>query len=62
MKNSMEDHEVISRLSLGDDTALYQLYDKYSGALFGVILRMCRDKTQAEDLLQETFIKIWNNI
>lgn len=58
----MEDHEVISRLSLGDDTSLYQLYDKYSGALFGVILRMCRDKTQAEDLLQETFIKIWNNI
>jgi len=62
MKNSFEDHEVIGRLRTGDDTALYQLYDKYSGALFGVILRMCRDKTKAEDLLQETFVKIWKNI
>ncbi len=62
MKNSFEDHEVITRLITGDDTALYQLYDKYSGALFGVILRMCRDKTKAEDLLQETFVKIWENI
>ncbi|MEC3966061.1 RNA polymerase sigma factor [Flagellimonas halotolerans] len=62
MKNSFEDHEVIARLNSGDDKALYQLYDKYSGALFGVILRMCRDKDKAEDLLQETFIKIWKNI
>tara|TARA_E500000318_G_scaffold108264_2_gene118788 strand:+ start:1472 stop:2035 length:564 start_codon:yes stop_codon:yes gene_type:complete len=62
MKNSFEDHEVITRLISGDETALYQLYDKYSGALFGVILRMCRDKIKAEDLLQETFVKIWKNI
>ena len=62
MKNSFEDHEVITRLISGNDTALYQLYDKYSGALYGVILRMCRDRTKAEDLLQETFVKIWNSI
>lgn len=62
MRNSFKDHEAIARLMTGDDKALYQLYDKYSGALYGVILRMCRDQTKAEDLLQETFVKIWKNI
>ena len=62
MKNSFKDHEVIARLISGDNNALLQLYDKYSGALYGVILRMCRDRTKAEDLLQETFVKIWNSI
>lgn len=62
MKNSFKDHEVIACLISGDNNALLQLYDKYSGALYGVILRMCRDRTKAEDLLQETFVKIWNSI
>ncbi|WP_318310005.1 RNA polymerase sigma factor [Flagellimonas crocea] len=62
MKTNFEDHEAISRLISGDEKALYQLYDKYSGALFGVILRMCRNQSKAEDLLQETFVKIWKNI
>ncbi|MEO2052780.1 MAG: sigma-70 family RNA polymerase sigma factor [Allomuricauda sp.] len=62
MKHNSEDHKAIARLLTGDEKALYQLYDKYSGALFGVILRICRDRGMAEDLLQETFIKIWKNI
>ena len=62
MRTTTNDTELINRLLSGDNTALYQLYDKYSGALFGVILRMCRDQNKAEDLLQETFIKIWKSI
>ncbi|MBO0342704.1 MAG: RNA polymerase sigma factor [Bacteroidota bacterium] len=62
MKKSFDDNEAITRLMSGDNDALFQLYDKYSGALYGVILRMCRDQTKAEDLLQETFIKIWRSI
>jgi RNA polymerase sigma-70 factor (ECF subfamily) len=56
------DTEYINRLLNGDKNALYLLYDKYSGALYGVILRMCRDEDLAQDLLQESFIKIWQNI
>jgi len=37
------------------------LYDQYSGALYGVILRIVMNKEIAEDLLQEAFIKIWRN-
>lgn len=44
-----------------DEKALASLYDSYAGAIYGVILRMCRDEDQAKDLLQETFVKIWQN-
>ena len=37
------------------------LYDNYSSALYGVIHRMIRNEEIAEDVLQETFLKIWNN-
>lgn len=57
-----EDEELISRLSNKDKNALYAIYDKYSGALYGVILRMSRNEVIAQDLLQETFIKIWQKI
>lgn len=62
MPQPLEDHEIIQRLSKKDKEALYLLYDKYSGALYGVILRMCRNRALAQDLLQETFIKIWQKI
>ncbi|MEO1012838.1 MAG: RNA polymerase sigma factor [Bacteroidota bacterium] len=53
---------LIKRILNRDKRALYQLYDKYSGALFGVIVRMCRNEALAEDLLQETFVRIWKNM
>jgi RNA polymerase sigma-70 factor, ECF subfamily len=38
------------------------LYDNYADALFGVIYRITENKEIAEDLLQETFVKIWKKI
>ncbi len=37
------------------------LYDMYSASLFGVISRIVNDNSTAEDILQETFVKIWNS-
>ena len=37
------------------------MYDNYAGALFGIIYRMLEDRELAEDVLQEAFVKIWNN-
>ncbi len=37
------------------------VYNKYSSALFGVISRIVNDDHLAEDILQEAFLKIWNN-
>jgi RNA polymerase sigma-70 factor (ECF subfamily) len=56
-----DDLTLLKALSEGDQNALSVLYDKYSGALFGVIIRICRINHLAEDVLQETFIKIWEN-
>lgn len=58
----MQDSEIIRNILNKDKNALYLVYDKYSGALFGVILRICRNQALAEDVLQETFVKIWENI
>src|SRR4051812_14493882 len=44
-----------------DETAFAYLYDNYAGALNGVISRMVDDEQTAEDILQEAFVKIWNN-
>ena len=38
------------------------LYNNYSSALYGIIHRIIKDDVIAEDVLQEIFIKIWNNI
>ena len=62
MATDPNDNLYIEQLLNGDEHALYLLYDKYSGALYGVILRMCGDEDIAQDLLQESFIKIWQNI
>lgn len=62
MSHYQDDVAVIRRIKNKEKDALYLLYDKYSAALFGIILRICRNRALAEDLLQETFIKIWENI
>lgn len=44
-----------------DQQAFSYLYDNYAGALNAVIYRIVEEKELAEDILQEAFIKIWNN-
>ncbi len=56
MKN---ENSIIAQLKNKDPNALSMLYDKYSGAILGVISRMCRDESLAENLLQDTFMKVW---
>lgn len=38
------------------------LYKQYSGALYGIIRKVITDEQTAQDVLQEVFVKIWNNI
>jgi RNA polymerase sigma factor (sigma-70 family) len=55
------EEELISLLKNRDQKAFAYLYDNYSGALLGVIFKMLDNRELAEDILQEAFIKIWNN-
>ena len=54
------DKALILKLQNKDETALGLLYDKYSAALYGVILRICKDEGNAQNLLQDTFMTIWD--
>ncbi|MFN0031409.1 MAG: RNA polymerase sigma factor [Flavobacteriales bacterium] len=51
--------EFVQMLHSGNAEQFARVYDSYSMAIFGVIRRIITDREQAEDVLQDTFIKIW---
>lgn len=51
--------EIVALLERGDKKAITLLYDNYSDALYGVIKKIISDDDTAQDVLQESFIKIW---
>ncbi len=53
--------ELIEQIRGGNQKAFSYLYDNYSKALFGVINTIVKDVSEAEDVLQRTFLKIWDN-
>jgi RNA polymerase sigma-70 factor (ECF subfamily) len=54
------DLELMRGIQAEDPDALSQLYDRYSGILKALILRVIHNETEADDLLQEIFMEIWN--
>lgn len=53
------DKATILKLQNKDEDALSKLYDKYAPAIYGVIIRICKDEQHAQNLLQDTFLTIW---
>ena len=56
---SRELAQLMARCGLGDRAAFARLYERTSGHLFAVVLRIQRDRAQAEDLLQEIYVSVW---
>lgn len=56
------EEELILLLQKRDQKGIEFLYDNYSAALYGIICRIVNSTDVAEDLLQKTFIKIWEKI
>ncbi len=61
MANLHEIEGMIARMAMGDRTALSALYAATSAKLFGITLRVLDDRAEAEDALQEIFVKLWHN-
>ena len=55
------EEELVIMLQNRDQQAFSYLYDNYAAALNGIIYRMVEDRELSEDILQEAFVKIWNN-
>ncbi len=51
----------IGAVALGDQRAYRRLYDATSPKLFAVALRILRDESRAEDVLQDSFVNVWNS-
>jgi len=54
------DVDLMLGIQSGDADALSQLYDRYNGIVKALILRIIHNETEADDLLQEVFMEIWN--
>jgi RNA polymerase sigma-70 factor, ECF subfamily len=54
------DLDLMQAIQAEDSDALAQLYDRYNGILKALILRVVHNEAEADDLLQEIFMEIWN--
>lgn len=56
---STEIADLIARCALRDRAAFRMLYERTSAKLFGVTLRILKDRAEAEEAIQEVYVKIW---
>lgn len=54
------DSELIECIKRRDPDALAKAYDRYAGTAYSVLVRITRDRSAAEDLLQELFLRVWH--
>ena len=54
------DASLMARIAGGDRGAFGELYDRHSPRIFGLLLRRLRNRSEAEDVLQDTFAQIWS--
>lgn len=59
MEVSKTNKELLLRIREGNMVAFYQLYERYSKRLYGFVLRYIKREQDAEEIVQDVFIKIW---
>jgi RNA polymerase sigma-70 factor (ECF subfamily) len=53
------DAELLRAVARGDEAAFARVYDRYAPTLLGLMLRILRSRPEAEDVLQEVFLQVW---
>jgi len=51
---------LLQRIAIRDEAALAEFYDRHSGVAYSVIMRILRNPPDAEEVLQETFVRVWS--
>lgn len=60
--NKKEIDLLVTNLKEGNQSAVSDLYNRYSHSLYGVILKIVRDDALAQDVLQDTFVTVWKKV
>src|SRR5881398_527910 len=61
MDTSFEPSSLLPAVAHGDMAAFEQLYDRHSSTLYALLLRILANPEDAQEVLQETFVKAWTN-
>lgn len=56
-----DEQELIEAFREGDELAFVSLYNRYKDAVYGFCLKMMQDRERAEDLMQDTFMRVYEN-
>ena len=62
MSEVIDDRELVTLSCRGDTQAFEALYRRYGGKVFGIAWRLTLDQGQAEDLTQDAFVRIWQQL
>ena len=57
---SPSDAELLKRISRRDESAMGLLFDRYARIVYSIALRVLHDPAEAEDVMQEIFLQVWN--
>src|SRR5260221_8974443 len=60
LSTATEDASLVAELGAGSEAALGTLYDRYGAAIFAAAYRLTSDRGVAEEVVQETFLTLWN--
>jgi RNA polymerase sigma-70 factor (ECF subfamily) len=58
-EDAQADIRLLERIVARDEHAVAELYDRHNRLLFGLILRILRDRSESEEVLQEVFVLVW---
>lgn len=61
MGSTAEGETLLGRVASGDVSAFERLYDRHSSLLYALLLRILGNSEDAQEVLQETFVKVWEN-
>ena len=58
-ESSVTDANLLVEIRAGDSQAMTVIFDRYSSFVFGVALRVLKNREDAEDVMQEIFMQLW---